>query len=373
MGWLETITRDIRFRIWVTTVVPTSCVFALAAFAVGSVIKVRVARALESGTIPESLIDQVSMADGYIIMSVIWAAVVATAVTTAFMTMGLRRISGISGVARLMATGNFAARVESYSWDSNIARVLTADINSLAESLERTEKLRRDLVADLAHEIRTPLTNLQGYLEAMRDGVIEPRPEALASVHEEVMRLVRLVDALHQLARADAMRNQPFRHRPENLDSLLEPLVELARPAAEARGIRLQLETGTVGRLVPAHADSIVQVMQNLLKNAIQYTAEGGTIIVQTGAGGKLYSFSCINTGSGISDDDLPHIFKRFYRTERAKQGVAGGVGLGLSIARELVQAHGGEMGASSKAGWTTIWFELPLEPATASHDGWLA
>ncbi|HYF95112.1 MAG TPA: ATP-binding protein [Symbiobacteriaceae bacterium] len=358
MVGLKRIVGDSYWRIWLQTVIPTSLVFVGAAYLLRSVVRHRL-----SALVPGSggLFDE-SFTGWYIVTGAVVAMVFATIITQVFLRRTLEPYRAVIRLTREMAAGNFGTRADVSASSVHDYTDLAANVNALAESLERTDRLRRELVSNLAHEIRTPLTNLQGYLEALRDGVIEANQEALASVHEEVMRLVRLVDALHQLARADAMRQQNFERTPADLDNLADQLVRVIRAGADARGIKLHHDPDARRVLVPVHADSIAQVMRNILRNAVQYTEEGGTIRVQSSVADSIYRFSCLNSGPGIAEEDLPFIFKRFYRSERARQGVKTGVGIGLAISKELVEAHGGRIGAQSKAGWTMVWFDLPLD-----------
>lgn len=359
---LRRLGQSTRTRLWLLTVFPTSLLFLAASFGIKYVVRLRIqALAGDSSLGAVELFDQAPTTE-VILLATVVAAAISTVLTTGLVKRITERIAATARLAGEMAKGNYQVRTQITPTDTNMVRELAASVNALAESLERTERLRKELVASLAHEIRTPLTNLQGYLEAMRDGIIEPTEEALTSVHEEVMRLVRLVDALHQLARADALRQQPMDFYPTDLDMLVEQLVRVMRPAAEARGIRVFVDSGARRALMPIHADSIAQVLRNLLRNAVQYTNDGGMIRVQTGISQGVYRFTCLNSGPGIPQEDLPFIFNRFYRSGNPKPGKAPGVGIGLAIARELVEVHGGRIGADSKAGWTMVWFELPAE-----------
>lgn len=290
--------------------------------------------------------------------------IVTTVGSTFILQIGLNHFRRVGSVARQMAGGDFSARYPMEPHLSDLAEELARSINSLGESLERTERLRREMVANMAHEIRTPLTNLQGYLEALRDGVITPNQAALDSVHEEVLRLARLVDALHQLARADSLRQTSLERSPTNLDILAEQILRVIRPNAEQKGIRVHADFGARTALLSVHADSIAQVMRNLFRNGVQYTNQGGIIRVQTALVAGVYTFTCLNTGPGIPDSDIPFIFQRFYRSDRARNTSTPGVGLGLAIAKELVEAHGGRIGVQSRGGWTSFWFEIPIEDA---------
>jgi signal transduction histidine kinase len=358
MDWLRRITGSAGFRIWFRTVIPTSVIFAVAAFMLRAAVRQRLDQITPGSDI---VFDQV-FSGHYIIWGALAAVAFSSVVTVYFTDRALVPYRTVIRLTKEMATGNYGVRAETRCLLGHDYQEMAENVNSLAESLERVDRLRRELVSNLAHEIRTPLTNLQGYLEALRDGVIEANQEALSSVHEEVMRLVRLVDALHQLARADAMRSMSIERTPTDLDHMAEQLVRVIRPTAEVRGIRVFLDLTAQRMPVPVHADSIAQVMRNLLRNAVQYADDGGVVRVQSAGSHGIYRFAVLNTGPGIGEQDLPFVFNRFFRSEKARQGVKTGVGIGLSIVKELVEAHGGRVGAQSKAGWTMVWFEVPTK-----------
>lgn len=262
--------------------------------------------------------------------------------------------------ARALAEGRYAVRVRLPPNAGSFNQSMAHHLNELAESLERTERARQELVANLAHELRTPLTSVQGYLEAIRDGILEATPESIGSVHEEVLRITRLLDGIHQLARADAARSRKMIPEPTDLDQVAREILNVLLPIYESKRIRIHADWGLAGRLVSVHGDSMAQVLRNLLRNAALYTEPEGRVHIQTSLNGDLYRFVCINSGHGIGEEDLPHIFKRFYRTDRSAQDHPTGVGVGLPIARELVEAQGGRIGVESKQGWTTFWLEVP-------------
>lgn len=364
MGWLRAIQKDVRFRIWLFTVLPTGMTFLAGAYFARHLFLQLVRDMMADTTLNTYEVITRAMNAQHIYIATFVSLVVATVGSSFFIRIGLTHFRRIGTVARQMAEGDFTARYPMEPHLSDVVEELGRSLNSLGESLERTERLRREMVANMAHEIRTPLTNLQGYLEALRDGVITPNQAALDSVHEEVLRLVRLVDALHQLARADSLRQTLLERSPTNLDSLAEQILRVIRPNAEQKGIRVNADFGARTALIAVHADSIAQVMRNLFRNAVQYTNQDGVIRVQTALVAGVYTFTCLNTGPGIPESDLPFIFQRFYRSERARNTATSGVGLGLAIAKELVEAHSGRIGAQSRGGWTSFWFEIPIELA---------
>ena len=259
--------------------------------------------------------------------------------------------------ARSIAQGEYAARLERRGPEELVS--LADSFNQMAAAIEEQERLRREFIANAAHELRTPLTNLQGYLEALRDGVIPPERPVFESLWEEADRLVRLSRSLDQLAAGDAGAERGV---PVVLDlpGALRTAVDLARPAADARGLALGLDVPE--RLtVQADPDQLSQVMANLLSNALRYTPAGGRITVRAEGRPADVLVSVLNTGEGIPVDDLPHIFERFYRVEKSRDRQRGGAGIGLAIVRQLVESAGGRVGAESSVGQTRLWFTLPV------------
>ncbi|HXO59980.1 MAG TPA: ATP-binding protein, partial [Candidatus Acidoferrum sp.] len=267
-----------------------------------------------------------------------------------------RPLQDIAAAARRVARGEYAARVRR-SGPEEVAS-LADSFNQMAETLEEQERMRRDFIVNAAHELSTPLTNLQGYLEALRDGVIVPSTQQFQSLHEEVDRLVRLSQSLNTLAQ-DGSASKDAALESIDLVQAVRSAVELARPSFDGKAIhvRLHLPDRLPARAVP---DRLSQVLANLLQNASRYTPNGGMVTVAAEArrGDVLVSVS--NTGDGIPDPDLPHIFERFYRVEKSRDRAHGGAGIGLAIVKQLVEGTGGRVGAESQAGVTRFWFSLP-------------
>jgi signal transduction histidine kinase len=228
----------------------------------------------------------------------------------------------------------------------------------MAESLAEQERMRRDFIANAAHELRTPLTNLQGYLEALRDGVIQADRATYESLWDEADRLVRLARSLDALAQSDRTEG-PAARQELDLVPLLESAVELARPALESA--ELALERHWPARLrVLADPDHLAQVLANLLQNAVRYSARGGRVAVSAEARPGSVLVSIVNTGDAIPAEDLQRVFERFYRVDKSRDRARGGAGIGLAIVKQLVEAGGGRVGAESDAGRTRFWFSLP-------------
>jgi signal transduction histidine kinase len=261
-----------------------------------------------------------------------------------------------------MEKGDLSQRVEVHSQDEigELARAF----NAMADGLARLEELRRNMVTDVAHELRTPLSNIRGYLEALQDGVVEPKPEVIDSLHEEAMLLNRLVDDLRELTLAEAGQLK-LERRPVAPADLVDRALEAARAQAEAKGIALQADLPEDLPLVDVDSQRIGQVLGNLLSNALTHTPPGGKVVVVARAKQLAVEVSVSDTGEGIPLERLPYIFERFYRADRSRSRATGGTGLGLSIAKQLVEAHGGRISVASQVGQgTTFTFTLPVAEA---------
>jgi signal transduction histidine kinase len=269
----------------------------------------------------------------------------------------LRPLVQMSDASRQIAAGNFTARVEAIRGDE--IGELGEAFNRMSDSLERLEQLRKSMVSDVAHELRTPLTNLRGYLEGLSDGVIPPDKATFEMLQQENLRLVNLVDDLGQLARADAARAFLDR-RPVDLTDCIEEMLNLYRMNVDDKQIRLSTRFADDASTVPADRDKLLQAMRNLIDNCLKYTPPGGRVTITTArtAGGVRVDF--VNDGPGIPPAELPYVFERFYRAEYSRSRDAGGAGIGLAIVKQLIEAHGGRVGAESTPGETRIWFELP-------------
>lgn len=258
-------------------------------------------------------------------------------------------------MAGRIAAGDYAARARITSADE--LRSLADSLNRMAEALGTLERLRKDLVANVAHELRTPLTNLRGYLEAIHDGVAPASREAITSLHEEVMRLVRLVDALHELSLFDARLPQ-LRLEEVEMDTLLRHLLHLRRAEFAARRITVHTDVSLRGP-VRADPDLLSQALSNLIDNALKYASEAGEVMIQVTPLDGAVRIAVTNTGEGIAAQDLPFVFERFYRGDRSRSRESGGAGIGLSIVKEVAGAHGGQVGAANEDGRTTVWLSL--------------
>ena len=240
---------------------------------------------------------------------------------------------------------------------------LANSFNAMAADLEEAERRRRNLVADVAHELRTPVSNIQGYLEAIKDGLLEPGADTVDTIYGQVLHLSRLVEDLRLLAQVEAGALQLHR-TPGPLPELLQHCLDAVRPRAESKGVSVSLETDPATPLVEMDGTRIAQVVGNLLENAIIHTPEGGSISISARPqNGDQVQVTVTDTGTGIAADDLPRLFDRFYRADPSRSRSTGGVGLGLTIAKQLVEAHGGsiEVESGPEAG-TRFAFRLPVE-----------
>jgi signal transduction histidine kinase len=291
-----------------------------------------------------------------VIVAVMVAATASVALAIILARMLARPLAEVGAAARRIAEGDYAARVPREGPEELLS--LADSFNQMAASLERQEAMRRDFIANAAHELRTPLTNLQGYLEALRDGVITPDRATYESLWDEAERLVRLSRSLDALAEGDTATAPP-RLVELDLGAAIRSALDLAQPLLERARLDLVVE---VPDRLPARAnpDHLAQVLGNLLSNAARYTPAGGTVTVRAERRASDLLVSIANSGDGIPPDDLDRVFERFYRVEKSRDRARGGAGIGLAIVKQLVEAEGGRVGAESRDGITRFWFSLP-------------
>ena len=292
-----------------------------------------------------------------------WAGLGAAAVAVVLGVLVSRQLTApvreLTRAAERMSQGELDQRVEVRGGDE-IAELGLA-FNQMAASLAQQETPRRNLMADIAHELRTPLSVIRGDLEALLDRIYEPTPEALASLQEEALLLSRLVDDLRALSLAEAGQLQLQRER-VSLRNLLTTVVQNFVPLAEMRGISLRWNPPAGELAVEADAHRVQQVVANLLSNALHHTPPGGSITLQAGDGRSEVEVTVADTGPGIPPEDLSHVFDRFWRNDTVGNGE--GSGLGLAIVKGLVQAHGGRVWAESEVGrGSSFHFTLPKTP----------
>lgn len=291
---------------------------------------------------------------GVFAAAVVVAAILSIIVAVLLARYLTRPLEEMAAAASRLARGDYRARAQEQGPVE--IRTLAQAFNAMADSLQSLEQTRRDFVAGAAHELLTPLTNLQGYLEGLRDGVVAPSDATFASLQEETDRLVRLARALLDLADAPSRIESA---EPVDLRKAIDSTVQLVGPTLDRRHIDISVIVPDE-IAVQAKPDHVTQVLVNLLQNAGRYAPEGGRVTVQAEPRGENVCISVTNTGTIIPTDQIPRIFDRFYRVDKSRDRASGGHGLGLALVKQLVEAGGGEVGADSAAGLTTVWFTLP-------------
>ncbi|MBA4385535.1 MAG: two-component sensor histidine kinase [Anaerolinea sp.] len=239
---------------------------------------------------------------------------------------------------------------------------LALSFNQMADKLEKTESVRRQLIGDVTHELRTPLSAIKGYMEGLIDGVISATPETYNQVYAEADRLQRLVNDLQELSRVEAGAYQ-LKIESVMPTLLVETVVNHFNRQYDDKGIILNNSFEMNLPKVAADKDRIVQVLTNLVGNALQYTPTGGIVTISVSSAKEEVFFTITDTGIGISPEHLPMIFNRFYRTDKSRTRASGGSGIGLTIAQALVKAHQGRIWVESagEGKGTSIYFTLPI------------
>ncbi|MDX2149262.1 MAG: ATP-binding protein [Bryobacteraceae bacterium] len=299
------------------------------------------------------------------------------------------RLGEIIHYAGTLATGNFKVRLTSTGSDE--LGTLAAKLNETAEKLQRMfeelqhehiemeklERIRKDFVINVSHELRTPLASIQGYTETLLDGALhdsDHNVRFLTIIRQNAERLGRLTADLLTLSRIE-LKTQKFQFASYYLSALLQENVDSMRPIAEKKRIRLTIAPAPERMEVFCDSEAVHQIMSNLLDNAIKYTPEGGCIEVsatpEQGPRGELVRISVRDEGTGIPKEDLPRLFERFYRVDKARSRELGGTGLGLAIVKHLVRAQGGEVLVDSELGrGSTFSFTLPVHDLGLAEYG---
>ncbi|HEX5598471.1 MAG TPA: ATP-binding protein [Micromonosporaceae bacterium] len=277
----------------------------------------------------------------------------------------LRPIDTLTAAAGRLGRGDLSSRVPVRGRDE-LAELGRA-FNRMADSLQQAEERQRRLVADVAHELRTPLVNLRGYLEALADGVIVPEAELFASLHEEALLQQRVVDDLQTLALAEA-GVLAYHWSSIDVPELLETCRTAHKGLAKSAGV--SLEVASEPCTVWADPDRLRQVIGNLLTNALRATSKGGTVTLRATRPDAMAVIEVADTGSGIAAKDLPHVFDRLWRADPARGRYTGGSGLGLAITQQIVRHHGGRIAVSSELGVGTT-FTITLPAVSGDGDAW--
>ena len=279
-----------------------------------------------------------------ILVSAAGAAVIALLLSLVLARTLTQPLRELTGAIRAMAKGKLGVAVPVRSRDE-IGELTTA-FNQMSADVARSNQLRKQMTADIAHDLRTPLTVIGGYIESLRDGVLEANPERFEVMHQEVEHLQRLVEDLRTLSLADAGELKLNRQRVAP-QMLLEQTASAFKHQAEQKQITLRVEAEPGLPAMSVDEIRIAQVLGNLVSNALRYTSEGGHIVLSARRESKYIVLSVRDNGAGIAPDALPHIFERFYRGDAARPGESE-TGLGLAIAKSLVEAHGGTVTATS-------------------------
>ncbi len=312
-----------------------------------------------------------SSMDRSIVLSGVLAGVLALllgGILAALLTKPLRTLAE---AASDVAKGQFSRRVKVSSKDE--IGDLEEAFNRMAATLEQNEAQRRKLMADIAHELRTPLSVIKGNLEAILDGVYEPSTQNLAPVYEETLLLERLVSDLRELSLVESGRLR-LEKQEVRLEEIAQQAVGFFEPQAEEKRVSMELSVSPGLPTIHGDPQRLRQVIHNLLSNALRYTPEGGRVSINVRLlGGRplQVAVSVSDTGPGIPPEDLPHIFDRFFRGDPSRARKSGGTGLGLVISKELVEAHGGRIWVESTPGkGTTVTFAIPVPQASGPEKG---
>jgi signal transduction histidine kinase len=295
------------------------------------------------------------------IVAILVAALAAIVVSVALSARLSQPIGRLASASRRIASGHYAERVAVTS-DDELGE-LAESFNTMADSLEATERRRLQLVGDVAHELRTPLSTIDGYLEGLEDGIIKPRDATWSLLRGETARLSRLVNDLQELWRAEA-RQLVLKIEPVDVRELVTTAIERYATHAAEREIVIRLEAESTVPPVSADRDRLVQVLDNLLSNAVRYTADGTPVTVSIRRGPDEVTVSVVDQGPGLTDEQRERVFERFYRADPSRSRALGGSGIGLAIAKALVELMGGRIWAESEGPGRGSTFGLSLPSA---------
>ena len=274
-------------------------------------------------------------------------------------------LAEVIAASRAVTSGNLAARVKVQGPDD--LRVLSDSFNQMASSLDKNDKEQRNLIADIAHELRTPLAIIQGKLEGIVDGIYPSDDAHIQPILQETVHLERLITDLDMLAQAESNQLK-FTLLAVNLDDLAKKAVDNFEAEASEKKITVQVHSDETIPDVLGDPQRISQVINNLLSNAIRYIPAGGKVNIQTRRLDDGVELTVVDNGPGIPEEELPHIFDRFWRSEKSRSRASGGAGLGLAIARQFIEIQGGRIWANNQPeGGLEVGFVLPAAPSTGS------
>jgi two-component system phosphate regulon sensor histidine kinase PhoR len=334
--------------------------------------------------VPLSEIDrQANRVRGKILVSTALAFLPAIAIAALFSRWISGRFATIMSHAGELARGNFHARLtpgrSEFGQLGHTLNELSENLQKTVEQLqrehaelERVERVRKDFVINVSHELRTPLASIQGYTETLIDGALNDpthNMRFLRIIRHNAERLARITEDLLTLSRIE-QRRQKFEFEPHSVNGLLHEAIESIRPIAQKNDLRLELEEAPEDAEAWCDSEAVSQILSNLLDNAIKYTPAGGRITVGAHPAGEYMEIFVRDTGIGIPPEELPRLFERFYRVDKARSRELGGTGLGLSIVKHLVAAHNGSARVESHVGkGSTFFFTLPVDEPILGHQ----
>lgn len=277
----------------------------------------------------------------------------------------LHPLKEVSHAIHRMSAGDRDARARALSNDE-IGELAEA-FNLMAQQVKDAEDLRENMIVDLAHELRTPVTNIRGYVEGLRDGVITPDNHTLTILEKESLRLGDLVEGLLDLSRADAAK---FKLNVQTVDIQegISTAIESHNEILKQKKLSITTSVSPNAQNICADPQKLQIILGVLLQNASQYSPAGSEITINTERQDGELRLIMSNQSETINAKDLTLIFERFYRSEKSRSRNSGGAGIGLAIVKKLVDAHGGSVGASSNGNWFTVWFSIPDQPIAANH-----
>jgi len=295
-----------------------------------------------------------------LLIAVVAASLVALVVSFVFSRSILSPVYVMMTASQRIAEGRYDERVQLQGTDE--LNQLAGSFNKMAEQLEQVENMRRRLLGDVAHELRTPLTAIKGSAEALMDGILPASDETYQQIHAEAERLSRLVDDLQELSRVESRAIQ-LDLRAVDATVLIQTIAKRLQYQYDEKRINLTLNLPADPIHVLADEGRAIQVLTNLAGNALQYTPENGSVTISVKKEKDEAQFSVYDTGAGIPAEHLAHIFDRFYRVDKSRSRAHGGSGIGLTIARHLVESHGGRIWVESagKNKGSVFSFTLPL------------
>jgi two-component system sensor histidine kinase BaeS len=297
------------------------------------------------------------------------AVVVALGVSVFVTRQVVKPVQQMERASQRIAEGHYAERVDVSGTPDEFDELgqLAVSFNRMAATLEQTEAMRRQLIGDVAHELRTPLTTIKGTAEGLIDGVLPADPETFHRIYKEADRLQRLVVDLQELSRVEAGAYQ-LALKPAQPGDLVAAVAERLGGQFDDKEVALVTDIPAGLPPVLADEDRIGQVLLNLVGNALQYTPSGGKVTIHAQRERDRVIFSVADTGIGIPAEHLPHLFTRFYRVDKSRSRAGGGSGIGLTISRYLVEAHGGTISAESGGPGTGSTFTFTL-PVASGHS----